>query len=65
MGYETLTNLLDRVDKTVTANRNLTARAFGLLLLGKKFDDELKKQDEVRNPTDFIINNPGPSIPDL
>ena len=47
-----LLDALDRLAVLITSDRNLTARAFGILLLGKRFDD---KEEEFVDPTDLLL----------
>lgn len=48
----TLIDLLDRLGSLVTEDRDLTTKAFGILLLGKKFTDE---EEEETDPTELIL----------
>ncbi len=53
-GLFPLIDALDRLTTLMTADRDFTARAFGLLLLGKRFDD---KTEEFQDPTDLLLNH--------
>ena len=48
-----LLDALDRLAVLITSDRNLTARAFGILLLGKRFED--KEEEEFVDPTDLLL----------
>ena len=57
----TLASQLDRLDKVINNDRNLTAKAFGILLLGKRFDRTDKKavdppNDEPEDPTKVLLS---------
>lgn len=55
---------MDRIEKTLAADKNLSVRAFGLLFFGDLFDKKFKDK-EPRDPTDFILNNPSLEVPKL
>ncbi len=57
-----LLQLLDRLNQMITEDTNLSVRAFGLLLLGKKFIREDVK--ELSDPTELILNG-GIEVPEL
>ena len=52
-GLFPILDVLDRLATLITADRDLTARALGLLLLSKRFD---KNEDIFQDPTDIILN---------
>ncbi len=60
-----LINQLDKIEALIKDNPNIAVRAFGILLLGHKFDDEVQKSNEVRDPTDYILNDPSLLAPNL
>jgi len=50
-----IVNLLDKLDRTINSDQNLSTRAMGLLLLGKKLMDERWKDNKVKDPTELLI----------
>ena len=55
-------NRLGQLDTMFNHNQDEVARALGLLLLGKKFDIT-KKEEALRDPTDYILNDPSLRLP--
>ena len=47
-----LLDALDRLNALITSDPSLTAKALGLLLLGKRFED---KEEEFADPTDLLL----------
>ena len=55
---------LKQLNKMVRNDRNLTVKALGILLLGKKFEDTIHRQEPV-DPTELILHRQGPTIPEF
>lgn len=51
---EGLVGILQVIHKLITSNRTLSATAFGILLLGKRFEENIHKQEPV-DPTEAIL----------
>lgn len=52
---------LGEIEQLLTRDRLLSAKAFGLLLLRRKFKDP--KEDKDIDPTTLILERPGPIVP--
>lgn len=70
--YEQISLTLDKIDKTINTERDLTVKALGLLFMGQEFFDEMEKEEkaEVKDPTEVLLGNffrdpPGLGLPNL
>ena len=59
---EEVNNQLGKLAQLFGTNQDEVARALGLLFLGKKFD-RTKDSAEIRDPTDYILNDPSLRLP--
>lgn len=61
----TLANTLEQIEERITADRALSVKGFGILLLGKKFADIVEAQKRrVMDPTELITSGIGIVLPD-
>ena len=54
---------LDRIGVMVNGDEKLNIEAFGLLLLGRKFKENTRER--ISDPTDLLLRDEGPEVPDL
>lgn len=60
---EEIIRKLQDIERLITNDRDLSVKAFGILLLGEKFKKETRKE-EPTDPTALILR-PGPEIPEF
>lgn len=60
----TILDTLDRLDKLINADREVTAQGLGLLLLGRKPNLD-RVQREYADPVDLLLRGSGPDMPEL
>lgn len=50
-----LGKILDTIGALITSNRNLAVKSFGILFLGKVFDEDVETK-EIQDPTQLLLN---------
>jgi len=50
-----LNTTLDRMEKLINSDRDLSTKGFGLLLMGRKFFDS-KFKEKVKDPIDVLLD---------
>lgn len=58
-----LEDKLKSIDRLVRNDKQLSVKAFGILLIGKRFKSDY--QGETVDPTELILERQGPTIPEL
>lgn len=66
---EQMASDMGKLDKLVNNDEEVTVKAFGILLFGReKFEKMVDKRNSGRSfkdPTDLLLNGPGPEQPRL
>lgn len=55
---------LERLEKLINVDRETTAQALGLLLLGRKPNRD-RTQKEYADPVDLLLKGHGPEMPEF